>query len=395
MWKRLRKPSGVVVRDLRHGGKHNRPVRDRMGASTEESCLAIREGAWDCPHCGRKRNRGPEKYCGGCGAPRGEDVKFYLPEDSPEVTDADALRRAQAGPDWTCNFCEADNPSDHAFCSSCGAPRDGAADRPVVEHRKDAAPAPPPPPVAAAAAAAEPSPRRTPRGCKIGCLVLLAAVFLVWLIGRPREETLTVTGFRWERTLAIEELRTVEEQGWEGEIPGGASILSQSREIHHRNRVQIGTETRTRTVSERVQVGTERVKVGERDLGNGYFEDIYEDQPVYEEQEREETYEEPVFREDPVYRTRYRYQVDKWMPGREVRVDGQDLAPLWPDPGLRSNEREAKREEVYEVLFEDKDGATRVYRARDEVEWRSFEEGSQVRAKVARDGKVVEIQRPG
>lgn len=362
--------------------------------------MAIREGAWDCPHCGRKRNRGPEKYCGGCGAPRGEDVKFYLPEDSPEITEADALRRAQAGPDWTCNFCEADNPSDHAFCSSCGAPRDGAAARPVVEHRKDAAPAPPPADALAAAAPAQPPPTpRNLRGCKIGCLGLAAAVvgvvFLLWLIGRPREETLTVTGFRWERTLAIEELRTVEEQGWEGEIPGGASILAQSREIHHHDRVRIGTETRTRTVSERVQVGTERVRVGERDLGNGYFEDIYEDRPVYEEREREETYEEPVYREDPVYRTRYRYEIEKWMPAREVRADGRDRSPAWPDPGLRANEREAKRAEVYEVLFEDRDGAARVYRARDEVEWRSFEEGSEVRASVARDGEVLEIRPPG
>lgn len=358
--------------------------------------MAIREGAWDCPHCGRKRNRGPEKYCGGCGAPRGDEVKFYLPEDSPEITAADALRRAQAGPDWTCNFCEADNVSDHAFCSSCGAPRDGAAARPVVEHRKDAPPAAPPP--AAALDAAPPSPPSAlkSRGCfKIGCLGLVAVVLLFWFLGRPREETLTVTGFRWERTLAVEELRTVEEQGWEGEIPGGASIQSQSREVHHQNRIQIGTETRTRTVTERVQTGTERVKVGERDLGNGYFEDIYEDQPVYEERESEETYEEPVFREEPVYRTRYRYQVDKWMPGREVRADGQDLAPSWPDPGLRSNEREAKRAEVYEVLFEDRDGATRVYRARDEVEWRSFQEGSEVRAMVDGSGKIVEIRSPG
>jgi zinc finger protein len=91
------------------------PARDRMGTFREESVVAIREGAWDCPHCGRKGNRGPEKYCGGCGAPRGEDVPFYLPDDAPEVVEAEKLKRAQAGPDWTCPFCEADNPADHAF----------------------------------------------------------------------------------------------------------------------------------------------------------------------------------------------------------------------------------------------------------------------------------------
>ncbi|MFP5286507.1 MAG: zinc finger protein [Thermoanaerobaculia bacterium] len=350
--------------------------------------MTIREGAWDCPHCGRKGNRGPEKYCGGCGAPRGEDVQFYLPQDAPEVTEAKALERAKAGPDWTCSFCEADNPSTNAFCSSCGASRDAAQPRQVIEHRKDAGPPPPAPPPPA------PANPKLKRGCQIGCLGLAALLVFVWFLGRPKETTLTVTGHHWERTVAVEELRTVVEEGWEGELPAGARSLSSSREIHHHNRVRIGTETRTRTVTERVQTGTERVKVGERDLGNGYFEDIYEDRPVYEEQEREETYEEPVFREDPVYRLRHRYEVEKWLTDREERAEGRDLAPRWPDVGLGGDQREGKRTEVYEVLFEDRDGAGRVYRARDEVEWRSFEPGAEYRARVRSNGEIVEILGP-
>jgi hypothetical protein len=317
-------------------------------------------------------------------------VQFYLPEDSREVTAADELRRVQDGPDWTCSFCAADNPADHAFCSSCGAARDGSQARPIVEHRKDAAPPPPPPSPPA------PSPGKAglQKGCLLGCLGLAALLALVWFLGRPQETTLTVSGHRWERTVDVEELRTVTEEGWEGELPAGARSLSSRREVHHHNRVQIGTETRTHTVTERVQTGTERVKVGERDLGNGYFEDVYEDRPVYEEREREETYEEPVFREDPVYRTRYRYEVEKWMPAREARAGAQDRSPRWPDPGLRSREREGQRAAVYEVLFEDRDGAGKVYRARDEVEWRGFEPGSAWRARVRRDGEIVEILGP-
>jgi hypothetical protein len=317
-------------------------------------------------------------------------VQFYLPPDAPEVTDAKALERAKAGPDWTCSFCEADNPSTNAFCSSCGAARDGSQVRPVVEHRKDAAPAPlasPPPPPA-------PANPKLKRGCQIGCLGLAALVLLFWFLGRPKETTLTVTGHRWERTLAIEEQRTVTEEGWEGELPAGARSLSSSREIHHHNRVRIGTETRTRTVSERVQTGTERVKVGERDLGNGYFEDVYEDRPVYEEREHEETYEEPVYREDPVYQLRYRYQVDKWVASRDAKAQGQDRTPRWPDAGLGSKEREGRRAELYEVLFEDRDGAGRIYRARDEVEWQGFEPGTKVRARVRSNGEIVEILGP-
>lgn len=357
--------------------------------------MAIREGAWDCPHCGRKRNRGPEKYCGGCGAPRGEDVKFYLPDDAPEVTEADALRRAQAGPDWTCPYCAADNPSDHAFCSSCGAARDGSQARQVVEHRTGTPPSgTPSPPERGRGQGKGGAGSILKKGCLIGCAGLAAIVALLWFLGRSEETTLTVSGHRWQRSIGVEELRTVTEEGWEGELPAGARTLSSRREIHHRNRVRIGSETRTRTVKERVQTGTERVKVGERDLGNGYFEDIYEDRPVYENREREETYEEPIYREDPVHRTRYRYEVDKWTPSRDVKAGAQDRDPRWPDPGLRSKEREGQREETYEVLFEDRDGATRVFRARDAIEWQRFEPGTAYRAKVRRDGEIVEILGP-
>lgn len=350
--------------------------------------MAIREGAWDCPHCGRKGNRGPEKYCGGCGAPRGEDVKFYLPQDAPEVTEAKALKRAKAGPDWTCSFCEADNPSTNAFCSSCGASRDGAQARQVVEHRKDAAP---PPPAAPPPASTNP---KLKRGCQIGCLGLAVLAVLLWFLGRPAETTLTVTGHTWERTLDVEEQRTVTEEGWEGELPAGARSFSSSREIHHHNRVRIGTETRTRTVTERVQTGTERVKVGERDLGNGYFEDVYEDRPVYEEREREETYEEPVFREDPVYRVKHRYQVEKWVTARQEKAEGRDLGPFWPEIRPGPKQRAGQGTQSYEVLFEDGEGAARSYRARDEAEWRSFAPGSAYRAKVRSNGEIVEILGP-
>jgi hypothetical protein len=261
----------------------------------------------------------------------------------------------------------------------------------VVEHRADA------PPVAPLAAVPPETPPaghpRLKRGCQIGCLGLVALVFLFWLIGRPRERVLTVAGHRWERTVGVEELRTVTEEGWEGELPAGARSLSSRRELHHQNRIQIGTETRTRTVSERVQTGTERVKVGTRDLGNGYFEDVYEDRPVYEDRDHEETYQEPVYREDPVYRMKHRYEVDKWMPAREAKAGGTDLSPVWPDTRLAPKQREGRRTEVYEVLFDDREGDSRVYRARDEVEWRSFQPGATYKAKV-RSGEVVEVLGP-
>ncbi|HKI05809.1 MAG TPA: zinc ribbon domain-containing protein [Thermoanaerobaculia bacterium] len=354
--------------------------------------MAIREGAWDCPVCGRKKNRGPEKFCGGCGAPRGPEVKFYLPEDAPEVVAAEALKKAQAGPDWVCPYCDADNPADHAFCSGCGAPKDpGAQIREVVE-RPLGAPPPPPPQLVAPAPPAKGTSTALKKGCGIGCLGLLALAALVFFVGRPKSADLTVTGFHWLRTIAVEELRPVTEQAWEGEVPPGARILGSSREVHHVDRIQTGTRTATRTVSERVQTGTERVQTGTRDLGNGYFEDVYEDRPVYEDRSHEETYQEPVYREQPVYRQRIRYEAEKWVPDREARAEGQDRSPVWPGPNLGTNEREGSRKELYEVLFQDAEGKPVRYQAPNEQVWKSFEEGRTYKAKVRGSGEVVEIE---
>lgn len=359
--------------------------------------MAIREGAWDCPLCGRKKNRGPHKFCGGCGAPRGEDVRFYLPEDAREVTDEAELQRARIGPDWICPYCEGDNPADNAFCSGCGAPRDGAKTRQVVEHRN-----PPPIPVATPPPVPLVSPGTTPstktgflkKGCGFGCLGLVLILGLLMFLGRDREAALTVEGVAWERTIPVEALRTVTEEAWEDQLPAGARVVSRNRQIRGHNRVQIGTETRTRTVSERVQTGTESVKVGTRDLGNGYFEDVYEDRPVYSTETREESYEEPVYREDPIYAIKVRYESEKWVPSREEKAAAEDHSPQWPDPRLAENEREGQRQETYEVRFVDADGDRFVYKPADESEWRRFPPGDSVRAEVRPGGEVVRILGP-
>ena len=348
--------------------------------------MAIREGAWDCPSCGRKGNRGPEKHCPGCGAPRGSDVPFYLPDAAAEVTDEAALARAKAGPDWTCSYCGGDNPAGYDFCSGCGAGKDGSPPRPVVEHRTAPA-APEAAGVSAGRPAASRPSRSAARVLKLGCLGALALAALVLFLGRPRAATLTVEGFAWERTVEVERFETAREEGWEGELPAGARELSRSREVHHEERIQTGTERRTRTVSERVQTGTERVKVGVRDLGNGYFEDVYEDRPVYETRERREAYDEPVYRTEPVYRQRIRYEIDRWKPLRTERAAGQDRSPTWPPSRLARGEREGRRGEAYTVVFRDQRGREIAHPAASEAEWRRFEPGRAFRAKV-QGGKV-------
>lgn len=370
--------------------------------------MAIREGAWDCPSCGRKRNRGSAKFCPGCGAPRGEGIQFYLPDDAAEVTDAEALARAKAGPDWICAYCEADNPADADFCTSCGASKAGGAPRPVVEHRFDTPAAQP--------AAAPPPPVKKKGGFTLGkalgcgCLLLIFVLVLAivspggggkdtLLDGQSEEQaegdiTVTPAGYRWERVVAVEGIRNVTKEGWEGELPQGARVLKSWRDVYRTDQVQTGTETRTRTSTERVQTGTERVKVGVRDLGNGYFEDIYEDRPVYEEVERTERYEEPVYRSVPVYRTRYRYSIDEWQTLREERASGEDHSPSWPAVRLGRGEREGARQESYVVIFNDPKGRPFEHKVASEAEFLSFVEGQPYWADTKLFGGIQRILGP-
>lgn len=347
--------------------------------------MAIREGAWDCPYCGQARNRGPDRFCGACGSPRGSDVKFYLPDDARVVEDEAEIERARAGPDWTCAFCGGDNPARNAFCVGCGAGRDGSPPRPVVEPTRPAEPAP-------AAAPKKKLGLVALFGCLGGCgAVLLLLTLLGMFLGMTRDESLTVVGMRWERTLSVERYGTVREEAWKEAVPSGARKISEKREIRSHRDVKVGSETRTRTVSKKVQTGTEKVKVGTRDMGNGYFEDVYEDRPVYETRSETERYEEPLYRKEPVYDVKVVYEVERWTPSRKATASGTDNRPSWPDPSLGSGEREGGRTESYEVSLQDGKGKIFAWTPASAADFERLSPGARVKARVDRMGNVKEV----
>ncbi|OQA14821.1 MAG: hypothetical protein BWY64_03102 [bacterium ADurb.Bin363] len=238
---------------------------------------------------------------------------------------------------------------------------------------------------------------KTSTAAKSGCLGLLLLFLFLVIMGcccpfMGKETSLTSTGFKWERTIEIEEIKTIRDTAWEDNVPSDAKIISSKKEVHHHDKVKIGTETKTRIVKEKVKTGTEKIKVGVKDLGNGYFEDIYEERPVYEEVEREETYEEPVYEDKPVYKKKITYTVDRWTVARVVSKTGQDQKPFWPDVKLKSKERKGKRTEKYQVLFTDPKGKALTYTAKNETEWFSFEQGKAYEATVTM-GKITEIKK--
>jgi hypothetical protein len=314
--------------------------------------MAIREGRWRCPYCSGV-NRGAQLACKGCGATRDKDVGFFLEDEAPEVTDERLLAQARAGADWLCLFCETSNPPASAACGNCGAERGKAPSRGVREIPLQATPA-------AAPAAA---PRRLGRLAALGLLLVLG--FCGWSALRAlktSEQQVRVAGFEWERSIEVEAYRTVREEAWEGELPSGARPVARSREVHHR---------------EREQVGTRRVKTGTRDLGNGFFADVYA--------------EEPVYRERPVYGVRVRFDVDRWVHDRTERASGRDQSPAWPAAAVSTREREGARAESYVVLLQGRERSYR-YPIRDPARWASLREGARVTAVIRGSSSVVEIR---
>ncbi|HET7461287.1 MAG TPA: Ran-binding zinc finger domain-containing protein [Longimicrobium sp.] len=407
--------------------------------------MAIREGRWDCPSCGSRGQLGRNLECAGCGAPRPQGVRFYLPGDEPPVTDAVRLAQARAGADWTCEHCGGSARATETECPGCGAPRGGSEARPVIDldtgevphssedaKRAEAADrAADRARKAAAAAGTSSGPKPPPKpmtakdwflaGCTccggLGCLGFLFLLVLGMcaaddkpgqtggatprpVAAAPARDSgrveyynpftrVIVTGRRWTRSVDVEVLRQVVERGQDP--PGGAEILGHSREVVDHRRVFDHTEHHSREVSERVRTGSEEYVCGQRDLGNGYFEDRTCSRPVYETQTHTETESEPVYVDEPVYGTVYRYQVWRWLNDTTLTDVSHDLAPpRWPAVRERRTRREGGRAEKREVEVRAVASPARYTIEVDTLLYRRLLIGDTVRA-VIEDGAMTRI----
>ncbi|MDX1615388.1 MAG: hypothetical protein R3300_13830 [Candidatus Promineifilaceae bacterium] len=356
--------------------------------------MAVREALWDCQYCGQIGIRGRRKACSSCGRSRPDGTTFYLPENAAAVEEASLLKQAAVGPDWICAFCGSSNAADVEICRSCGAPREATSqEQAVTDYAPGQAPSsgdmdldePISRPMRSPAPAAK---RRPLIGATIAAVLVVAVgIFVAIVLFGGRDVAATVTGFEWQRTVEIEELRTVEEEGWD--VPGDGRIVDQRREVRSYDQVLVGYETKQRQVSERVQVGQRTYVCGQRDLGNGFFEDIECTEPVYETQSRTESYDAPIYRQEPVYDTLYVYEVDRWVTDRTAAASARDHSPYWPATNLAADEREGERDGEYLIYLSD-DEESYTWELEQE-EWQSFELGQQVEIEFNAFGNISAV----
>lgn len=334
----------------------------------------IIEGFWDCPYCGARKIRGHLRECPSCGKARGEDTVFShdAPSEENTVKEPETVSRDA---DWHCEYCDALNPADAENCLSCGAPRTGKdyfemREKKKEKEERDKTPTAPEKPVRSAARSRLPL-----------LIVLAAAILLMIYLTTPKKAMVQVRDRSWERTIAVEQLTTVDEDGWT--VPDGARVLEEEETIHHYDSILDHYETRERQVSQQVLDHYETVVTGYQDLGNGYFEEITAQQPVYRTEYYTETYQEPVYISVPRYATRYYYEIDRWVYERTEKTEGTgENTPAWPELTLKEREREGQRTETYSLTAVNAKGNEFYYKCRSEKEWNSLKEGTSLNVRT-------------
>lgn len=377
--------------------------------------MGILLGRWDCEYCSKKGIPADVRHCPGCGNPVGQNVKYYLPAGSNDYVDP---KDVPGGPDWQCTYCESYNRYEASICSNCGASRNEGKDYFQKQPKADPGDMETHHPYSHTSSGDIVSYKKSDhiqeaharsgislepvepwfkrafafpwlKWALIGISIIAVVIGIIALV-MPKEKTLTVDNFSWERILYIDKYKTVSESDWS--MPIGARLRYTRSEIRSYDHQLAGYKTETYTEQEIDHYET--YVSGYRDLGNGYFEEIYDSRPVYKTVTK--TREVPYYIDVPVYDTKYYYDIDKWVSDHTVVTDGFDKKPYWgqePPPAssipVVGDERVSSRTEHYyivgTVIGTDKSKLyTIAYN-----DWLDLQEGNTIHCKVYITGKIV------
>ncbi len=395
--------------------------------------IDIMDDIYDCPHCGKARDDNiifhPYRH-------NENKPRHYVSSDDSDY------RRLTSGPDWTCSYCDSNNAFSNTICRKCGHSKD-EGDKYYFDHHPErkgiipidhgtnktttnnnrtvssdandnvvhypplvTIPTPPTktkvdkhendsknyyPTSAVASTSLKPydySPNYRPQlpeinlpWERIGIIaIIIAAIISVFCLLTPKERTITITGVDWERSIVVEEYRTMHESDWH--VPPGGRITSTRSEIHHYDPVLDHYETVTKTRT--VVTGSHEEVVGIRDLGNGGFEEITT--VVIDTEEETYTELEPQYVDVPVYQTKYYYDIERWVYDHTVTANGRDKEPYWPEVNLTQSQRESNYTEVYGIYAINK--AKKTHYTLSYESWRNVSIGDIVHVKVYITGYV-------
>lgn len=323
----------------------------------------ILEGFWDCKYCGTTRIGGRRRQCPNCSKARDDNTTFYLDTTKNRYVPEKKAIKINKNPDWICNYCNQLNSDNDDVCIYCGATRTSEnlnyfENKEKKKQQKQECTEENNQEEVSEKNSWQSSlhnlknysiPNFFAASWKPVLITLLIVISIlgIFLLFKPKEYEITINELSWERSINIERYQTVQESNWY--LPADGRLIYSYLEYSHSEQVLDHYETRTRSIAKERISGYETYVSGYRDLGNGYFEEITSQRPIYETYYETETYEEPVYRSEPVYRTKYYYEIDKWLYERSVVTTGTDKSPYWGDTHLATDERTSSQTEKYIV----------------------------------------------
>ena len=300
------------------------------------------EMLWDCDHCDTKGLLAKsQRHCANCGAPQSAIKRYFPTPEQQKRVDGHVYE----GADRYCPACNAPMGAKANACTQCGSPLDGSK---RVEGVKQAAPAP-----------------KKKRKIWPYVLIGIALVgFAIWFfLIRTRDAQLEVAAHRWERTIAVEEFKEVQEQKWRNESATDATAMSCVKKERSKKQVQDGEEC----------------KIEKVDKGDGTFEQLNKCKPKY--------------RSEPVEDDWCTYTVRRWKKIDDATAKGDGMNPAWPAnvPGsdaipMLGAKRSGAKTEKFIVDFAKGKGSCAV----PEATWRKLTDGQKVKIEVrATTGDLV------
>ena len=352
-------------------------------------------GYWDCPYCYTEKIKGTDQVCPHCGHQRDKDIKCYMDKDHVEYLSDEAARNKGKGADWICPYCDSMNPVHETSCIACGAPKEEA--KYDYFHREDK-------PhsgqtasgqvhtTAGVSANSGGNDRKNVNRNRLSGKYIKASVFAVLFVMivaglffalKPKDTVFIANSVNWYTTVYVDAYETVQESDWN--LPADGRERYHQQEIYGYDKELDYYETVEKTRD--VKIGS-HTETEYEDNGDGTYKEISIEVDDY----GTETYTEevPVYKDVPIYRTKYYYDVDKWIPKREVTNSGTDQTPVYKEPELASNERESKRSTEYKVtgFLIDKEDKIKTLEVSEHV-WKKFLENKRQKCKANRLGEIT------
>jgi len=364
----------------------------------------IIEGKWDCTSCGTRAIPGRDKECPSCGNPReaGVEMKFDFGKEKSDgsvaaetVTDADAIKAAEAGADWFCAFCGTGNSNAVQKCGNCGADR--------TEKKSN-----PPSPASRATGDKNPKPSPSKSRFKVLALVALGVVgSCVYWGTREHSVPGSVLSTSWSRSVTRETFTRGMKQDWRdnirlgparmpvngaGEDPGGENLRACVRKYRKTIQEACGVQNVCRNVSESYECGSER-KCSVRDKGNGFAEEVCNSVPKTCTRTVQKCANETRYCDRRIDDDWCTFDTWSWVSVVPVELRGEDSSPRWPEVQTGALDR-LTRQESYGVKVTYSQGADakeHAFSPRSEGEYVRWRRGDQVRVQYNNFGAVTAV----